>query len=203
MFVVLLLLYNVGLILWDPPQFLRSKTNQNFVYSISRSHTMQCIKSSKPKTNLSGNVYVLHNFECFTILTLQGAERNLRKYVRTRAIFSRLMLYLLHSLPPRIYRIKWRCLWSPYHLYVARQTMYCQKLVVKICRVIRIKLNQMVWENVRIIIILLRQWYHNNTRFTRYNRLSNRLNNRLNVCLHDAGGCSTGWSTGLTTGCIV
>jgi len=30
--------------------------------------------------------------------------------------------------------------------------------VAKICRVIRIKLNQLVEENVRIIAILLRKW---------------------------------------------
>jgi len=35
-------------------------------------------------------------------------------------------------------------------------------LVVKICCVIRIKLNQFVYENIHIITILLRKWCHNN-----------------------------------------
>jgi len=56
-----------------------------------------------------------------------------------------------------IYRVKWRHSnqWSHYCLYVARQHgVQCE--VVKICRLIRIKLNQLVKENVYIITILLR-----------------------------------------------
>jgi len=37
---------------------------------------------------------------------------------------------------------------------------------VKICRVIRIKLNQLVYENGRIITILLRKWCKNNKHYT-------------------------------------
>jgi len=37
--------------------------------------------------------------------------------------------------------------------------------VAKICHVIRIKLNQLVWENVRIIPILLREWCPNKKHF--------------------------------------
>ena len=38
--------------------------------------------------------------------------------------------------------------------------------VLKICRVIRIKLNQLVDENFRMITILLRKWYHSNKHFS-------------------------------------
>ena len=37
--------------------------------------------------------------------------------------------------------------------------------VLKICRVIRTKLNQLVQENVRIITILLKRWCHRNKHF--------------------------------------
>jgi len=41
-------------------------------------------------------------------------------------------------------------------LYVVGQHSMLCEFVVKICHVIRMKLNQLVYENVRIITILLR-----------------------------------------------
>jgi len=57
-------------------------------------------------------------------------------------------------------------LWSQYDRhFVGQDRRTVRSLVAKICRVIRIKLNQLVYKNVRFIAILLRKWCPNKKRF--------------------------------------
>ena len=57
-------------------------------------------------------------------------------------------------------------LWSQYDRhFVGQHRRTVRSLVVKIRRIIRMKLNQLVYENVRIIAILLRKWCPNKKRF--------------------------------------